>query len=422
MKWEHFLRPEEEPAEGGMVGFRRQLLLFLGLFTFQGAFFFTPWATAPQNPPLSAVAAIVWSLALAIVTLLMRSRWPRKASWFYVLGGLLAATLVVYAFRNAIAPAVFALPVLTAGLLLGLFAGVTVGVGAGCLLVGLAASGANIDLVYWLLITGAITGIGALAGQFVSQVDYWERALVLQQQESIERLRDHQGELNRTLKALDEAYVSLQRTNAELALARRQAEEARALKEHFVASVSHELRTPLNIIVGFAEMMYLSPEVYEGVVWTPALEGDIQEMYRASRHLRSLVDDILDLSRIDASRLPMYRELADIRVIVNDAAETMAPLFRQRGLFLKVKLPEDLPLLFIDRTRIRQVLLNLLNNALRFTDKGGVHIQVEQGDRAVTVGVHDTGVGIPEDKLELIFEEFAQADPALHSRGRAGLG
>ncbi|MCL6430977.1 MAG: hybrid sensor histidine kinase/response regulator [Anaerolineae bacterium] len=243
-----------------------------------------------------------------------------------------------------------------------------------------------------------------------------------QVRELLEGLRQRQGELNRTLAALTEATRRLERTNRELAIARQRAEEARAMKEHFVANVSHELRTPLNVIVGFSEMMYLDPDAYDGVRWTPELQSDIGELYRASRHLQSLVNDILDLSRIDAARLPMFRELSDLRAIVTEAIETVLPLLRQRGLACHTDWPDQLPELFADRTRIRQVMLNLLNNAARFTDHGHITVAIRQTDDAVVVSVSDTGVGIPEDKLEAIFEEFHQVDDGPRRRGGAGLG
>jgi len=235
-------------------------------------------------------------------------------------------------------------------------------------------------------------------------------------------LRERRGELNRTLVALTEATRRLERANKELTIARQQADEARAVKEQFVANVSHELRTPLNLIVGFAEMMFLSPQTYEGVVWTPDLTGDIGRMFRASQHLQYLVNDILDLARMDVARLPMFREMTDVRSIVQEAGETVLPLIEQRGLTYSATWPESLPELLVDRTRIRQVMLNLLNNAIRFTDRGGISVQVEQTEDAVRVCVRDTGLGIPQDQMAHIFEEFRQATVGARGRGGAGLG
>ncbi|MDI7277002.1 MAG: ATP-binding protein, partial [Anaerolineae bacterium] len=273
-----------------------------------------------------------------------------------------------------------------------------------------------------LLLLWLVVGIQLISAQGLYAVLGWawnshERANRL-----LAEVRARQGQLNQTLTALTEATRRLERTNHELMIARQEAQEARAVKEQFVANVSHELRTPLNLIVGFAEMMYANPESYEGVVWTPDLESDVGEIYLASRHLQSLVGDILDLARIDASRLPIFREPLDVREIVADAVAAVAPLFRQRGLSCVVQQPDSLPLLLADRTRIRQVMLNLLNNAVRFTTVGGVIVRIEQTPDAVVVSVADTGVGIPEDQLEVIFEEFRQAAGVAQVDGSTGLG
>lgn len=422
MKRSRWLPPEREPGEGGMVAFRRGVLLFLSLGTFQGAWMLVPWATESPGPTAFEAATIALGIALSGLVFLLRNRWPLLASRLYAVAGLPYVALVVVAFDRPVSLALLTLPALAAGLLLGRRSGILFGIGAVGLMVLLNDLVGVSDLAFWVVLLVFTTGLGALAGHFASQVDYWERALVQQQRGYIEQLRDRQGELNRTLKALDEAYESLKRTNEELRLARRQAEEARALKEQFVANVSHELRTPLNLIVGFAEMMYLSPEIYDGVTWTPMLEGDVHEVYRASRHLQGLVNDILDMARIDASRMPMFRELQDLRAIVQEAAKTVEPLFRQRGLTHTISCPDCLPDLFVDPTRIRQVMLNLYNNAARYTDQGGVRTTIVPAEDTIVVGVHDTGVGIGADQQESIFEEFRQPDPSLRGRGGAGLG
>ena len=238
----------------------------------------------------------------------------------------------------------------------------------------------------------------------------------------LEQLREHQGRLNRALTALTEATRRLQRTNRELALARQDADEARALREQFVVNISHELRTPLNLIVGFVEMMYLSPDDYEGVVWTPELSADIGRMYRAGNHLESLVNDILDLSRIDTARLPMFRELISLRTIIDEASDTIAPLLERNNLSYEIVYDDAVPNLLLDRTRIRQVMLNLLNNAIRFTDEGSILVHVRRLEDQVEVSVRDTGVGIPSEQIPHIFEKFTQAHVGSNSRGGAGLG
>jgi len=246
------------------------------------------------------------------------------------------------------------------------------------------------------------------------------------QQEAIRllgELRGRQEELNRTLAALTEASRRLQRTGHELAIARLRAEEARQLKEQFAANISHELRTPLNLIVGFSEMMYFSPHVYGDMPWPSTLRRDVHQIYQSSRQLLDLVDDVLDLARIDSSGMPVRRERSDLGEVLREAVSTIGDLIRGRDLELRLEVPESLPALNIDRTRIRQVLLNLLNNAARFTEQGAITVSAQVTKTEVIVSVADTGIGIPPDELARVFDEFHQVDMSLRRRREgSGLG
>ena len=122
------------------------------------------------------------------------------------------------------------------------------------------------------------------------------------------------ADVQRTSKALRDMYALLERTNRELEIARREADDAREVKARFAANISHELRTPLNLILGFSRMMYQTPEVYGPVSWPAEFRLDIHEIYRASRHLLGMIDDILDLSRIQAQRLPLKPALDSARL------------------------------------------------------------------------------------------------------------
>ncbi|MGQ9552709.1 MAG: hybrid sensor histidine kinase/response regulator [Anaerolineae bacterium] len=254
----------------------------------------------------------------------------------------------------------------------------------------------------------------ALRRAQANELRLWEHA-----REAMER----RAELQRTAKALRDMYALLERTNHELEVARREAEEAKELKARFAANVSHELRTPLNLIMGFSRMMCRNPEVYGKVRWTPELRIDVNEIYRASRHLLDMIDDILDLSRIDAQRLPLKLEPASLTTLIEEAAETARGLLRGSSVKLTVSVPPELPTVIVDRTRIRQVLLNLLSNAIRFTDDGEITVTAREADGEVEVAVADTGVGIPAGDLPGIFDEFSQASgPITSGRGGAGLG
>ena len=238
-----------------------------------------------------------------------------------------------------------------------------------------------------------------------------------------EQLRDRQGELGRLSKSLQETCYRLECVNRELEEARQAAEEARRLKAQFAASISHELRTPLNLIIGFSEMMVLAPRAYRGERLPERYQGDVEAIYRNACHLSDLVDDVLELSQIDANRLGLEKELVPLAEIADEAVAAVASMFRDKQLALVTHIPSDVPPLYVDRTRIRQVLINLLNNAARFTEEGGVRISAESDGHEVVVSVADTGVGIPPRDIPRVFEEFHQIERSgRHSQGGSGLG
>jgi signal transduction histidine kinase/CheY-like chemotaxis protein len=238
-----------------------------------------------------------------------------------------------------------------------------------------------------------------------------------------EGLRDRQGELNRQLADLEAACERLEGANQELERARAAAAEARRLKSEFAATISHELRTPLNLIIGFSEVMVMAPESYGDRPLPPGYRGDVEAIHRNARHLSSLIDDILDLSQLDAHRLALQKEATQLASVVEEAADAVRALFEDKGLSFRIEAAADLPVLQIDRTRIRQVVINLLNNAVRFTERGGICVTLAQGTNEIEVCVADTGIGIEPRDLSAIFDEFRQADSTTRRRyGGSGLG
>ncbi len=237
----------------------------------------------------------------------------------------------------------------------------------------------------------------------------------------LDQLRDERASLARTIKMLEEAYVRIEKMNYALIEARSVAENARQLKAEFAANISHELRTPLNLIIGFSETMANAPETYQSVTWSPALRADIQQIYQSSRHLSSLIDDILDLSALDAQRLGFTLEDAKIEDIIAEAMAVTQDLFRAKKLSLKVETATGLPPLRVDATRIRQVMINLLTNASRFTQVGGVTITVKVVHSNLQIAVKDTGIGIAPQDVAKVFEEFGQVDGST-TRKHEGTG
>lgn len=252
---------------------------------------------------------------------------------------------------------------------------------------------------------------------------HWYLSMFGKSSALLEETRTRRAELLQTLKSLEIARDSQQRLQAQLVYARQQAEEARQLKERFASNISHELRTPLNIILGFTEIMHLTPEVYGIVNFPPKLQQDIYQIHRNSRHLLEMIDDVLDLSHIEMSQFSLNFEPTDLKKFLQDTVDLVSHLFRDKPVAFSVSIAEDLPAIQIDRTRIRQVIINLINNAQRFTSEGSVNFSVCTHDTDIVFQVKDTGIGIPKDQQHLIFEEFFQVDYSLsRASGGAGLG
>ncbi len=190
----------------------------------------------------------------------------------------------------------------------------------------------------------------------------WKRAT-----QALEETRQRRAELYRALRALEEATARIERMNSALVTANREAEEARAHKARFAAAVSHELRGPLSLVLGFSQVIASSPERY-GVPLPTAYKTDIDTIYRNCQHLVALVDDILDLSRIEADRLPLVKDRVEVEEdVIRKVVAVVEPLAQRKGLYLRLELAGNLPWILADPVRLRQALLNLVTNAVRVT-------------------------------------------------------
>jgi signal transduction histidine kinase len=230
------------------------------------------------------------------------------------------------------------------------------------------------------------------------------------------------AELGKLAGACRQLTIALEQQLAAIEAARERAEISNTAKSTFLANMSHELRTPLNAIIGYAELVV--EEISDRDDDLGSLGTDIERILLSARHLLGLINDILDISKIEAGEMRVEIRRVDLARMIRDVRAAVELLIRKRGNELVIEVEPDLGELDSDGMKIRQILINLLGNAAKFTDAGTVTLRVARaGDDAVCFAVIDTGMGIAPGKLELLFEPFVQADASASRRfGGTGLG
>lgn len=275
--------------------------------------------------------------------------------------------------------------------------------------IGLAVLGLVVGVVAWAAASNA-----SVVRELRSQLAPSEAAPPRLALTSYRRTRE-EAELVDALHGLSARLDRLLERERDL---RRQAEDADRYKTAFLDSVSHELRTPLNAILGFAEI--LAQEI-DGPL-TAAQREDVEVILTSGQYLQSLFTDVLDLSAMVSGRMELQREPVDVARIIRETAQMLEGQRRDRPVNILVRIEPHLPPLAGDPRRVRQILTNLASNALKFTEAGHVTLQADATDEGVRLQVTDTGMGIAQDQLDTIFEEFAQAEVGAQRRTGSGLG
>jgi signal transduction histidine kinase/DNA-binding LacI/PurR family transcriptional regulator/AraC-like DNA-binding protein len=210
------------------------------------------------------------------------------------------------------------------------------------------------------------------------------------------------------------------RLHKEAVHGQRLAEEANRMKSRFLSTVSHELRTPLSLITGLTHSLIKLPEEVTPL-GQESIRNDLQRIYASSQQLDGLIRDVLDLSRDEAGQLNLVCEPLDLNEVWQPVGMIGQQMSQDKGLVWRYEMPPNLPQIWGDRTRLRQVALNLVNNAIKFTGEGEVAFIVRSDHRLVTIQVSDTGLGIPPEEQPFIFDEFRQSERTT-ARGYGGLG
>ncbi|NDJ62515.1 MAG: hypothetical protein GYB67_15410 [Chloroflexi bacterium] len=255
------------------------------------------------------------------------------------------------------------------------------------------------------------------------QIAEWALNNYRRERRITDELVENRQLLERSLARSEALSERLQETNEALTVAKAAADTANRQRGQFLANMSHELRTPLNAIIGFSETMLKFPQMYDDVKLPETYRSDLQQIYDSGRQLLTVINDILDLSKIDVGKLEVRMTGIDLKPIADSVRATANGLIGEKPLHLASQIDDDLPLVWADEHRIRQVLLNLYSNAAKFTDAGVITLTIRARADHVHISLRDTGVGITPEKLDTIFEEFAQVEnEGRDPRAGAGLG
>ena len=243
---------------------------------------------------------------------------------------------------------------------------------------------------------------------------------------SVRAKKHSEDEIGVLIEAFNEMLTAIQDRDVQLMVAREQAETATEqaklasrTKSEFLANMSHELRTPMNAIIGFTRLVMRRSK---DVLPTKQYEN-LGKILISADQLLALINDVLDLSKIEAGRIEIHPVNVALDVLVDDCLHTIEPMASNKELRLVKEVETDLPTLFADKVKLEQILTNLLSNAVKFTEEGTITLTARRRDGEVAIAVADTGIGMPEQALELIFEEFRQVDStAAREYGGTGLG
>src|SRR6266542_4797682 len=383
------------------------------------------------------IAGSAWIYPTALLVAAQSANKARQRGWSQLAGWLLGGAfgflpvLTVPLFGLNGNPLVYlaAVGVMIAALTVSAKAAVSLACGIFALLVaeglvvgaGIGVAAGVLGVMLVLLI--GITALSAAAKISIHDTIGWALDAGAKSNRREELLRATQVDLQAAIHERERLNTQLQTLNKDLDAARCAAEAAYRSKASFMATMSHELRTPLNLIIGFSTAMVEHPEMYDNQPLPQLYHDDVAEIRRNSKHLLGLINDILDLAKVEAGRLELHTRLITLDGLLYEALKTGEGLLIGRPIKLRREFEPGLAPVMADEGRVRQVLLNLLSNASKFTDAGEIGLGARSDDRELVVWVRDSGIGIASADQRRIFGEFEQVEhEESKQRGGTGLG
>jgi signal transduction histidine kinase len=383
------------------------------------------------NPTYVVAGVIIELIACALTHELLRRNMVTLAAWVFILGAIVAVGAMLALGDNTtqqMYPFVMPVIILVGGMLVAPWQTFLLTAIAALVIIAAPASARGTLLPttqqtfsIFLMVLSAVFA-AQVTGELY-QITEWALSNYQRERRTNDELYEKRHELQMTLKRSEALGEKLQETNSQLAVAHAAAEEAKTFRGKFLANMSHELRTPLNAIIGFSETMLQFPIMYDNENLPPPYERDLGQIYNSGRQLLHVINDILDLAKVDAGKLEIHMMPVDMKPLINAVVSTAKGLLGPKPVRLEMDVPEELPKAWGDETRLRQVLLNLYSNACKYTDAGLIKLRVRVLDDELEFAIQDTGIGVDAEYQNKLFQEFQQAKSGGRDpRSGSGLG